>query len=264
MTAPILEFRNVSFSRGDKLLLDDLSFGVGPQDMLALLGPNGVGKTTLLQLACRLLLPDSGEIFLKGRRLQDWSRRELPRCIALVPQELEIPFNFLVEEIVAQGRAPHVPMFGRSRNADRDAVERAMRAVDILSLRRRYYSELSGGERQRVKIAIGLAQQPAIMLLDEPTQHLDVGRQIELIALLRELNQQGITIAAAVHDLNLVAESFSSAILLTPEPSWLAGPVGDVLRPDLLERAFSVDQSALAPYCAAPSVADVPQLWSSK
>ncbi len=94
MTAPILEFRHVSFSRGGKLLLDDLSFSVQQQEMLALLGPNGVGKTTLLQLACRLLLPDSGEILLKGKRLEEWSRRELPRCVALVPQELEIPFNF--------------------------------------------------------------------------------------------------------------------------------------------------------------------------
>ena len=227
-------------------------------------GPNGVGKTTLLQLACRLLLPDRGEIFLRGRRLEEWSRRELPRYIALVPQELEIPFNFRVEEIVAQGRAPHIPMFGSIKIADRDAVERAMRAVDIMSLRRRYYSELSGGERQRVKIAIGLAQQPAIMLLDEPTQHLDVGRQIELISLLRDLNRQGITIAAAVHDLNLVAESFSSAILLTPEPSWITGPVGDVLRADLLERAFSVDQSALAHYCTSQSVSEVAQVWVSK
>ncbi len=129
-----------------------------------------------------------------------------------------------MEEIVAQGRVPYQPLFGASTTADdHEAVESAMEAVDIVGLRHRVYSELSGGERQRVKIAIGLAQQPKLMLLDEPTQHLDVGRQIELIALLRQLNQRGITIIAAVHDLNLVAENFSSAILLTPEPAWIRG-----------------------------------------
>jgi iron complex transport system ATP-binding protein len=193
-----------------------------------------------------------------------WSGQELPRCIALVPQQLEIPFDFRVEEIVAQGRVPYIPLFRSSTLTDRDAVESAMRAVDIMSLRHRYYSELSGGERQRVKIAIGLAQQPKIMLLDEPTQHLDVGRQIELIALLRDLNRQGITIIAAVHDLNLVAENFSSVILLTPEPSWITGSVAEVLRPDLLERAFSVERAALAHYCVEQSRPEVAQLLISK
>jgi iron complex transport system ATP-binding protein len=112
-----------------------------------------------------------------------------------------------------------------------------------------------------VKIAIGLAQQPKLMLLDEPTQHLDIGRQIELIALLRRLNERGITIIAAVHDLNLVAENFSSVIMLTPEPAWIAGPAAEVLRPDLLERAFSVDQSALAQYCIAPPSDGLAQVW---
>ena len=188
-------------------------------EMVALLGPNGIGKTTLLQLACRLLLPASGEILLPEQTAGSvlGERQELPRSIALVPQQLEIPFDFRVEEIVTQGRVPYIPVFRSSTHVDREAVEEAMEAVDITDLRNRYYSELSGGERQRVKIAIGLAQQPKVMLLDEPTQHLDVGRQIELIALLRDLNRQGIAIVAAVHDLNLVAENFSSVILLTPE-----------------------------------------------
>ena len=200
MMSPILEFRNVCFSRGSKLLLNDLSFSIDRQDMVALLGPNGIGKTTLLQIACRLLQPTSGEILLQGKPLPQWSRRNLPRSIALVPQQLDIPFNFRVQEVVGQGRIPYIPLFGAGTPADHDAVESAMEAVDISNLRNRVYSELSGGERQRVKIAIGLAQKATVMLLDEPTQHLDIGRQIELVALLRELNRQGITIIAAVHD----------------------------------------------------------------
>ena len=253
ISSPLLEFRDVSFSRGSRLLLDQLSFGIEKQEMIALLGPNGVGKTTLLKLASRLLPPASGEVLLEGKTLASWSRRELPRAVALVPQELEIPFNFPVEEIVAQGRVPYQSWFGGDTPADREAVEDAIEAVDICGLRRRFYAELSGGERQRVKIAIGLAQRPKLMLLDEPTQHLDIGRQIELLALLRKLNQGGITILAAVHDLNLVAENFASAILLTPEPAWIAGTAAEVLQPELLARAFSVGHLALRRYSFAPA-----------
>lgn len=253
MTAPILEFRNVSFSYGPRLLLDRMSVGIETQEMVALVGPNGVGKTTMLKLVAGLLTPALGEILLQGKPLAGWSRRQLPRTVALVPQELEIPFNFRVEEIVAQGRVPHQSLFGSATPADHQAVESAMEAVDIVGLRHRPYSELSGGERQRVKIAIGLAQQPKLMLLDEPTQHLDVGRQIELVALLRRLNQRGLTIIAAVHDLNLVAENFPSIILLMPTPGWIAGSAAEVLRPELLQRAFSVSQSALGRYCVSPA-----------
>jgi len=258
----LLEFRDVSFAHGTRTLLDRLSFAVEERDMVALLGPNGVGKTTLLKLISRLLVPASGEVLLMGRNVADWPRRELPRHVALIPQELEIPFHYPVEELVLQGRVPYMPLFSAApSHADREAVESAMEAVDITGLRHRFYSELSGGERQRVKIAIGLAQQARLMLLDEPTQHLDVGRQIELLALLRRLNERGITIIAAAHDLNLVAENFSSAILLTPEPAWIAGLISDVLRPKLLQRAFSVDPAVLARYCVAPSADGLAQVF---
>jgi ABC-type cobalamin/Fe3+-siderophores transport system ATPase subunit len=260
MILPILEFRNVSFSRGPRLLVNDMSFSVERQDMVALLGPNGVGKSTLLRMASRLLQPSKGEILVDGKPVAKWSRRTLPRTIALIPQELEVPFSFRVHELVAQGRVPYTSMFGVNTREDRNAVESAMEAVDIIGLRNRVYSELSGGERQRVKIAIGLAQQPKLMMLDEPTQHLDIGRQIELIALLRDLNQRGLTVFAAVHDLNLVAENFTSAILMTPEPSWVAGPTASVLRPELLARAFCVDRSTLLQYCVEPPRSDKAQL----
>ena len=261
MTSTVLEFCNVSFARGPRLLLDGMSFAVEKGEMVALVGPNGVGKTTWLKLASRLLQPTSGEILLQGRPLRQWGRRELPRTVALVPQELEVPFNFEVEELVAQGRVPYQKLLGSNRPFDSRAVENAMEAVDVLGLRHRIYSELSGGERQRVKIAIGLAQQPQLMLLDEPTQHLDIGRQIELVALLRRLNASGITIVAAVHDLNLVAENFPAVILLTPEPAWIAGAAADVLRPELLQRAFCVEQAALAQYCIEPSSGGRMQAW---
>ena len=119
MTSTILEFQNVSFSRGSRLLLDRMSFSIDTQEMVALLGPNGVGKTTMLKLAARLLQPSVGTVLLEDKPLGQWLRQELPRRIALVPQELELPFNFRVEEIVAQGRVPHVSLFGSRTHRDR-------------------------------------------------------------------------------------------------------------------------------------------------
>jgi len=247
----ILEFRNVAFAHPARTIFEDLCISVQPGETVALLGPNGVGKTTLLKLAAGLLHPSSGEILVKDRGLKEWRRRQLSSYVALVPQHLEIPFAFRVEEIVAQGRVPHLGLLGRLRGSDLEAVENAMEAVDIVKMRRRVFSELSGGERQRVKLAIALAQQPKLMLLDEPTQHLDLGRQIELMALLRRLVERGITIVAAVHDLALVREHCSSGILLAPNAPAVVGPVDEVMRADRLERAFSVDGDSLDRYLAA-------------
>lgn len=241
----MLELHNVSFAHGPRTIFHDLRVTVKRGEMVALLGPNGVGKTTLLKVIAGLLPPASGTVVIENRALHLWTRSEISRYVSLVPQELELPFAFRVEEIVAQGRVPHLGFFGGLRSHDREAVERAMEAVDILRLRNRVFAELSGGERQRVKIAIGLAQEAHLMLLDEPTQHLDIGRQVELISLLRRLNESGITIVAAMHDLALVREGFLSSILLTPEPGYMTGPTAELLRPELLERAFCVDRSRL-------------------
>lgn len=248
LIGPILEFRSVSFAHGERSIFENLSFSVQAGETVALLGPNGVGKTTLLKLACALLGPRSGEALVQGRPLRQWPRRQLSCTVALVPQELEVPFAFRVEEIVAQGRVPHLGWTGGLGPRDLEAVEAAMQEVDLLPLRHRVLGELSGGEAQRVKIAIALAQQPSLMLLDEPTQHLDLGRQIEVMALLRRLAERGITIVAAMHDLALVREHCSSAILLVPEAPAVIGPAADVLRADLLQRAYGVERDALERY----------------
>jgi ABC-type cobalamin/Fe3+-siderophores transport system ATPase subunit len=243
---PMLEIRSVNFARGERKIFSDLNLSVANGGMTALLGPNGVGKSTLLNMVSGLLAPDSGSIRLSGRAIGDWERQELSRTVALVPQSLFVPFSFRVEEIVAQGRVPYLGRFGNMSGHDLDVVERAMEAVDVLSLRKRVYEELSGGEMQRVKVGIALAQEPKLMLLDEPTQHLDIGRQIEILQLLRKLNAKGITIFAAIHDLSLARQGFTSAVLLTPEPACFAGPAQEIMRPELLERAFRVSGGSLA------------------
>lgn len=247
-----LSVRSVGLTRGAKRLFDGMEFDVRPGDMTALLGPNGVGKSTLLSLICGLLPQQSGSICLNGRDVREWNRRELSRHVALVPQMLNVPFEFRVEEIVAQGRVPYLGRFGGLSKYDLQVVEHAMHAVDVLPLRARIFNQLSGGEMQRVKIAVALAQQPKLMLLDEPTQHLDVGRQLEIIQLLNKLNAGGITVLAAVHDLALVRNHFQTAVLLTEKPACFSGPVQEILRPELLQDAFGVSAAELAAVLELP------------
>jgi iron complex transport system ATP-binding protein len=235
---PLLEFVNVAFRYERGSVLEELSFRIEAGDCVALIGPNGVGKTTLLRLAAGLLTSSRGRVLMAGRTVTALPRGEAARMVALVPQRFEVPFDFTVEQIVEQGRTPYLGLFTGFKLRDRQAVERALELADVASLRHRIFNELSGGERQRVKIALGLAQQPRLLLLDEPTQSLDLGRQLDLLALLRALRAEGVTILAAMHDLNLIEGTFSSVLLLEPDRPLLQGRPEDVLRPHILERAF--------------------------
>ncbi len=236
---PLLEFVRVGFGYGNGSLFDDFDAKIFASDCIALVGPNGVGKTTLLRLAAGSLAPDFGDVRLKHKPLVSLRQREIAKSIAFVPQNVEIPFPFTVEQFVEQGRTPFLRLFGGLGAADRTAVERAMELTDTWSLRSRVFNQLSGGERQRVKIALGLAQQPQLLLLDEPMQQLDIGRQFEMIDLIGSLRREGITILAAMHDLTLIEGVFSSVWLLSPDGETLQGPPAQVLQPEILERAFN-------------------------
>jgi len=235
---PFLEFLNVSFCYERNSVLEDLNFAVERGECAALIGPNGVGKTTLLSLAAGIVACSRGSVSLGGRRLDALPRREAARMVALVPQRFEVPFNFTVQQIVEQGRTPYLGLFSGFSHQDRIAVERALELTAVTSLRKRVFNELSGGERQRVKIALGLAQEPRLLLLDEPTQNLDLGRQLELLDCVRLLHDEGITILAAMHDLQLIPGTFSSVLLLAPDQQVCKGDPNDILQPDILERAF--------------------------
>jgi iron complex transport system ATP-binding protein len=236
---PLLHFESVSFAFGPKSILDDVSFHLDEGRCAALIGPNAIGKTTLLRLAAGLLECSSGRISLAGQTVAGLKRRERAQRIALVPQQIEVPFDFTVEQIVEQGRAPYLHLFSGPRRKDRLAVDRAMHLAAVRPLAHRIFNELSGGERQRVKIALGLAQEPRLLLLDEPTQNLDIGRQVELVDLVSSLRREGITILAAMHDLQLIPEAFSSVFLLTPEQTLLQGTPREILQPAILEKAFN-------------------------
>jgi iron complex transport system ATP-binding protein len=235
---PLLAMRGVGFGYSTSEVLRDITFALPEGSCTALIGPNGVGKTTLLRLATGGLAPHRGDILLAGAALRQMNRREVARSLALVPQRLEVPFRFTVQQIVEQGRTPYLGRLRGMVAEDRLAVERAMELARVTGLRARIFNELSGGERQRVKIALGLAQQPRILLLDEPTQNLDIGRQVELIDLLHILRAQGITIFASIHDLHLVRGNFDKVLLLGPGQSVLEGTAEDVMTVERLEWAF--------------------------
>lgn len=236
-----LAVSNLSFSYGRKRTLNDVNFSVNNRETVALLGANGAGKTTLLKICAGLLPPEIGEVRFHGRLLSDYPRRDVAKKIALVPQEVQVSFHFTVQQLVEQGRTPHLPsLFSGLRQNDRAVVQEAMDCADVGHLRNRSFNDLSGGERQRVKIALAIAQQPELLLLDEPTQHLDIGRQAEVFSILRCLNESGVTIVAAVHDLESARTQFASGILLRPDSSALCGPINNVLTPISIREAFGI------------------------
>jgi iron complex transport system ATP-binding protein len=235
---PLVEFLHVSFAYEHRSVICDLDATIFENDCIALVGSNGVGKTTLLRLATGTLTPARGMVTLQSSPLESLKQREIARSVAFVPQNVEVPFSFTVEQFVQQGRTPFLKMFGGLCVSDYEAVRRAMELTDTWSLRARVFNQLSGGERQRVKIALGLAQQPQLLLLDEPMQHLDIGRQLELIDLIDSLRREGIAIVASMHDLALIEGTFSSVWLMSPDAPMQKGSPEEILQPEILESAF--------------------------
>jgi len=253
---PLLSARNLSFAYGAKQVFRNVDFDLHTGDRIALVGVNGSGKTTLLKLCAGLLKPQGSELVYEDKTLTQFKRRELAQRIALVPQEIHISVNFTVRQFVEQGRTPHLAsLLGALRTEDRCAVEEAMDFANVGHLADRCFNELSGGERQRVKIALAIAQRPKLLLLDEPTQHLDIGKQQEIFAVLSRLNQSGTTILAAVHELHCAFVHFASAILVNSESSLICGTTGDVLTPHAIRGAFGVNLQELGnPWQTAPDL----------
>lgn len=239
----LLSVHNLSFDYGARPVLDEVNFEIARGETVALMGANGAGKTTLLKIFAGLLTPSGGEVCLLGRPLAACSRRELARSIALVPQEVSISVDFTVLQFVRQGRAPYLSFLGIPQNSDRLAVWKAMDLAGVEHLAHRRFNELSGGERQRVKIALALAQEPQLLLLDEPAQHLDIGRQAEIFSVLEKLNQQGITIVAAVHDLESACRHFTQGILLCPGSPPIVGAPPEILTPAAIQAVFDLKAS---------------------
>jgi iron complex transport system ATP-binding protein len=202
----LVSCEHVSFAYGTISALSDVSLSVNEREVFGLLGPNGSGKSTLVRLLSGVLTPQHGDVQLAGRDLRTYGREELARQIAVVPQETTIELPFSVLEVVLMGRAPYLGRFGFERKQDLAIASRAMEQTGVSALAAREIHELSGGERQRVILARALAQEPRVLLLDEPTAFLDIKHQVEVYDLIRTLSREhGLTVIAILHDLNLAA-----------------------------------------------------------
>lgn len=240
-SCPLLSIDGLTFGFGGQPLLYDLHLTVKRGEMVGLLGPNGSGKTTLLRLISGVLQTQGGSIVLDGRETSNWGRRGMAQRVAVVPQELPVPFAFTVEQMVRLGRTPYLNLLGNLTIDDLRVVQDAMRAADVTHLATNTYNDLSGGERQRVIIAMALAQQPMLLLLDEPTSHLDIRYQIDVLERVQRLNREsGLTVIAAMHDLNLAARYFRRLVLFQRGIVADGGPA-EVLEPGLLRRVYGVN-----------------------
>jgi iron complex transport system ATP-binding protein len=243
-----LAAESVSFAFGARTVLDAVSVALAPGEVMAVLGPNGSGKTTLLRLLAGLAAPASGTVRLDGRPLDAWPRRDLARRIALVPQDPRVDFPFSALEVTLMGRAPHQRGLGLASARDLAIAADALARVDASALADRPIDQLSGGERQRVFVARALAQEPAILLLDEPTTHLDLRHQLGLHELLRVLcRERGWSCLSVVHDVNLAAAYADRVVLLADGRVVAAGTPADALTPARVAAVFGVHVAAVSP-----------------
>ncbi len=235
-----IEVRDLDCGYQFNSVLNGLSFSVEAGEVVALVGPNGCGKTTLLRTISGLLAPQQGAVYLDGQRLHQMHPGEIASRLASIEQEIHCAFEISVREAVALGRLPYLTRWGRVSRTDQAAIDQAMRQTQIDRFADRPVQTLSSGERQRVWLAMALAQEPEILLLDEPTSHLDIASQLEIMHLVRTLAEQGIAILLSLHDLNLAAHYADRLVLLSEGQLLAIGGPADVLTESLLERAYRI------------------------
>ncbi len=231
----------LKFSYDGSPLLNGIDLNVPKGEVLAIVGPNGSGKTTLLKNISGILSPGVGSVYLDMTRLPELSITELARHLAVVEQEREIGFDFTVREIVALGRLPHQGRFARETRTDKEWIGRAMELANVAPFAERSIRELSGGEKQRVFLAMALAQNPRVLLLDEPTTYLDINHQLQIMEIVRQQAATGLTVLMAIHDLNLAAQYADRVAILHRGRLLVVGRPTDALTEANIKEAFQTD-----------------------
>lgn len=238
----ILAAEKLSCGYGGDDVLRDVDLGVRPGELLAVAGPNGSGKSTLVRALSRVLRPRAGRVTLEGRDLYALAPRDCARALAVLPQEAAVEFEFSCGEIVLLGRAPHLGRFQAERAEDRLAAQAAMERTGTWELRDRSILEISGGERQRVFLARAFAQEPRVLLLDEPTAHLDLAYQVEILRIARrQASERGVAVLAVLHDLNLATAFADRMALLFRGRVAAAGTPEEVVREAALREIYGAD-----------------------
>jgi len=239
-----IELRDVTVEYRSRAVLRSIDLRIRPGERVALIGPNGAGKSTLLRVLTGIVRPVVGWASIGGTRIDHLDRAAVARRLAVVPQQATLPFATRVEDVVALGRLPHEDPFRGARPSDRAAIAAAIDRVGVGHLLGRDARELSLGERQLVLLALAVAQSAQVLVLDEPTVHLDLRHQVETMDLLVDLNQRdGTTIVAVLHDLGLAALFFPRVVLLDGGRIVADGTPTEVLTPDRIRDVFGVDPS---------------------
>ena len=240
--APIFELEKIGFKYGEKRVLQEVTLTVAKGEFFGILGPNGSGKSTLLNLIDGIGMPCEGRIRLKGIPPATMKRMALARLVAVVPQEASWIFPLTVEEVVLMGRTPHMGPLAFESKKDLAMARSAMEATDLLPFASRLMESLSGGERQRVLIARALAQEPEVILLDEPTSSLDIAHQIRTFDLIRSFSRSaGLTVVAVTHDMNLAALYCDRIALLKEGCLHSLGRPGEVITESSIREVFGVN-----------------------
>ena len=241
----MLRLEGVRIGYGGREVVRGISLEVGRGEMVGVVGPNGAGKSTIIKGISGVLPLMGGRIYINGRDMKEMGRREVARLVGVVPQNPQIPPAFTGLEFVLLGRTPHL---GLLRFEGRRDIERSMRAMELTGsshLAMRRMGEISGGERQRILIARALSQEPQILLLDEPTAHLDINYSVEILSLIKSLSREGLAVLVAIHDLNLASLFCDRIILIKDGTLFSEGKPEDVLIPENLKKVYGVEVAVL-------------------
>jgi iron complex transport system ATP-binding protein len=237
-----IRVREVAFSYEGVEALSGVTFEVEPGRFVGIIGPNGSGKTTLLRCIANVLTPKKGSVLIDDVDVKEMKRREIARSVGVVPQSAPMDFAFTVRDVVLMGRTPHLDRLSTESKDDIAIAEEAMRETGVSNLAERTFDEISGGERQRVVIARALTQSPRILLLDEPTLHLDISAQYQILDLVRRLNRHnGMTVISVFHDLSLASQYSDELILMNKGKVEAIGGPGRVLTPENVRRSYGID-----------------------
>lgn len=237
----MIKFTDVFFSYPHNPVLHNIQLSVDGGEFVGIIGPNGAGKSTLLKLIDRIIRPDSGRIFLKNKPINEFTRKQLARILGYVQQDFSPAYQFSVSDIVLMGRFPHQKGWSFESKIDREKALGSMEATDCVYLKDRDFTTLSGGEKQRVVLASALAQEPDILLLDEPTTALDLKHQYHFYQILKTLQfKQQMTILSVTHDINLASQFCDRIIILKEGKIEADGPVKEVLRADMIQKIYGI------------------------
>lgn len=260
--AVMLEARQLGTTIRGRKVLNDVTFSFQKGYTYGIIGPNGVGKSTLLKLLSGVLPPSQGDIFLEGRSISSYSRKEAARKLAVLQQGVLPPVGFTVREVIEMGRFPYQNWFGNEASDSAPIINQAIAAMGLEKLEQRKMAELSGGERQRVALAKVMVQQAEVILLDEPTTYLDIGYQIQLLDTVKSWQrEQGITVVTVLHDLNLAALYCDEVLVLHKGSIAALGKPQHIYTTELIREVYGAEASIMNhPLTGAPQILLAPNV----